>query len=260
MIPGFDISHYQDLNTTTRKVDFSLAIEQGAKFVIVRTSGNVTKDEDFDDYWRDASGKLLRGSYHFFEYRNGIMKSVVEQVEAYKKFLGDDIGELPQAMDFERPNNQWPELPNRDVCLSWIYDFIRRLKKPLLYTNLDTILHKLWPIPDWLKEIPLWVAQYGVLKPRNDGWNTWTFWQFTSTGNGPKWGAESLGVDLDYFNGTEADLMALAGKPVVTKDLTISSEDYAKLAETVDQLYTAVSKVLLPISNTMLQIVDNIKE
>src|ERR1044071_8592250 len=46
---------------------------------------------------------------------------------------------------------------------------------------------------------PLWIANYGVdqpLVPKPWGTNEWQFWQFTASGDGLGYGAESLGVDL----------------------------------------------------------------
>ena len=34
-------------------------------------------------------------------------------------------------------------------------------------------------------------------------WTAWTFWQYTDKGNGLQYGAESLNIDLNYFNGDE---------------------------------------------------------
>jgi GH25 family lysozyme M1 (1,4-beta-N-acetylmuramidase) len=53
-------------------------------------------------------------------------------------------------------------------------------------------------------DITLWVAHWGVPAPSiPKGWNEWTFWQHSDKGT-------ILGiagaVDLDYFNGTLAEL------------------------------------------------------
>jgi len=55
---------------------------------------------------------------------------------------------------------------------------------------------------------PLWIANYGVSSPRvPGGWPTWTFWQRTSTGSVS---GISGNVDMNRFNGTSAQLAALA--------------------------------------------------
>ena len=58
---------------------------------------------------------------------------------------------------------------------------------------------------------PLWIANYGVSQPRvPGGWSDWTFWQTTSTG---RVSGISGNVDMNTFNGTFAQLDALAGGP-----------------------------------------------
>jgi hypothetical protein len=53
----------------------------------------------------------------------------------------------------------------------------------------------------------LWIAHYLVAAPKVPRpWSTWDFWQYTSNGHGPTFGAESLDVDLNWYNGTVDDL------------------------------------------------------
>ena len=42
-------------------------------------------------------------------------------------------------------------------------------------------------------------------------WKTWTMWQYTSNGDGPHYGTHGLSLDLNWFNGTEQELNAIAG-------------------------------------------------
>jgi hypothetical protein len=54
----------------------------------------------------------------------------------------------------------------------------------------------------------LWVANWGVSAPGIPaGWSTWTFWQQTSEGQIP---GHSGSLDINVFNGTEAELRAYA--------------------------------------------------
>jgi GH25 family lysozyme M1 (1,4-beta-N-acetylmuramidase) len=47
-------------------------------------------------------------------------------------------------------------------------------------------------------------------------WGKWTFWQYSSTGDGLAYGMESRGLDMDWFNGMEDELRVFAnvGAPV----------------------------------------------
>lgn len=59
---------------------------------------------------------------------------------------------------------------------------------------------------------PLWVAHYGCDSPMvPKPWKKWLFWQYSATGDGVKFGAESKGLDMNWFNGDLTDLFALAG-------------------------------------------------
>ena len=40
---------------------------------------------------------------------------------------------------------------------------------------------------------------------------SWTFWQYTNVGDGPAFGAESKGIDVNLFNGSYEDLKKFAG-------------------------------------------------
>jgi hypothetical protein len=61
----------------------------------------------------------------------------------------------------------------------------------------------------YFAQYPLWIAWYNpteLLVPPI--WEDWTYWQFTSNGDGALFGVESKDIDLSYFNGTEADFLA----------------------------------------------------
>ena len=60
----------------------------------------------------------------------------------------------------------------------------------------------------WALEADLWAASYTALPYLPTGpWNTWTFWQRSSSGRVP---GIAGNVDLDDFNGTTLDLRAYA--------------------------------------------------
>jgi hypothetical protein len=49
-----------------------------------------------------------------------------------------------------------------------------------------------------------------MIEPWKSMGKTWTFWQWTSNGDGLAYGAESKSIDLNWFNGTLDELYALA--------------------------------------------------
>jgi hypothetical protein len=102
---------------------------------------------------------------------------------------------------------------------AWTQDFldeIERLtgKKPIIYTSPGFWESELGDT-SMFAEYPLWVAHYGTTSPRiPGGWSRYTFWQYTQEGSVP---GVTGAVDRNRFNGTIADLQALArGNPSTT--------------------------------------------
>ena len=58
---------------------------------------------------------------------------------------------------------------------------------------------------------PLWIAHYTKAEKPTvpPPWSDWTFWQYTATGDGLAYGAESKGLDMNWFNGDQAAFNAL---------------------------------------------------
>ncbi|NPV87675.1 MAG: glycoside hydrolase family 25 protein [Anaerolineae bacterium] len=209
-VQGLDVSKWQDDNTTPQQIDFNKAKRAGAYFVFIKASQDVYADPDFAYNWNAAkTAGLIRGAYHFFDYR----KSPKTQADYLASLLKDDWGELPPVLDFEK-HPAW-DLPTRDKCLRMIKEFFTQLettcpKKPLFYTNPSMIKYTLSPIPDWLLEHPLWIAHYYVSAPSYKPWAKWHFWQYSDRGDGLAYGMESLQVDMNWWNGTLEELHQFA--------------------------------------------------
>lgn len=206
MILGLDVSFWQG------KIDWTKPRKAGAEFAFIRAGQGMGKDTRFTENWTAAKGNALRSAYQFFDYRI----SPAGQAQTLMGWLGNDRGEMAPTLDWER-NTYWPEtMPTGAAALGvikpWVNEIIRldgRL--PIFYSNPSHIL-ALGTIPDWLKALPLFVANYGVSKPAFTGWSSWTFWQYAlGKGRGPEFGVSSLDIDLDYFNGTLEELRAFAG-------------------------------------------------
>jgi lysozyme len=229
---GIDVSFWQDDNSTPQGVDWKKAKAAGAKFAFIRAGQNTYPDPDFVYNWREAKAAgILRGAYLFYDYRNYPRP----QAEFLWQQIQDDPGELPPVMDFERYPT-WP-LPTRDNCLSVIKTFMAELeslggRKPIFYSNPSMIIYTLKPIPAWLADHPLWVANYGVSEPMlsaTSHWpQGWTFWQYSSTGDGKAFGMESKGLDMNWYNGSEAELRAFAGQGIPPAPVEITDAEKLK--------------------------------
>ena len=206
MIIGVDVSYWQG------KIDWKKMKPAGAEFAFIRAGQGFGKDTRFVENGTGARGRLLRSAYQFFDYR----ASPAGQAQTLMGWLGSDRGEMAPTFDWER-NPYWEEtMPSGAGALAiikaWV-DEIKRLdgRKPIFYSNPSHIA-ALGAIPDWLRELPLFIANYGVSKPSFTGWSDWAFWQYAlGKGRGPEFGTTGLDIDLDYFNGTLEQLHAFAG-------------------------------------------------
>lgn len=205
-IIGPDVSTYQDEPGTPLGIDFD-RMKQVADFVIIRAGQNLWTDPVFKKNWKAAKeSELPRGSYWFYDSRADPNR----QAALWANQLGDDAGELPLFADFEEayngPYKGWQ---------NW-QRFLEELKARVggkeigIYTafyywrdnapNPKTDANSL----EYFHQYPLWIANYGVARPsvpRPWGEDEWLFWQYTETGDGKNYGAESNAIDLNYFNG-----------------------------------------------------------
>lgn len=203
-IIGPDVSFYQDDPGTPREINFE-QMNQVSDFVIIRAGQNLWVDSDFKNNWRRAKeANLPRGSYWFYDSR----ADPRQQAELWVDQLGDDRGELPLFLDLEEayggPFTGWQHwktfldrlrtlVGQKEIGIYTAY-FYWRNNAPMNQPNDLEYFHR----------YPLWIANYGVsepLVPKPWAANEWLFWQFTASGNGPFYGAESLEIDLNYFNG-----------------------------------------------------------
>jgi GH25 family lysozyme M1 (1,4-beta-N-acetylmuramidase) len=199
-----DTSFYQDDDSTVAKIDFAKMRAAGAKGVILRGGQNTWADEDFLDYYRAAKeAGLPRGSYWFYDSRN----PPARQANIWHALIGNDLPELGLWTDLEESyNGQYKgEKYWKEFVLS-VGAYFPQVKVQGIYTaywwwNRQTVTDNAF----W-STYPLWVAQYGVnqdavLIPRPWVGKEPLFWQYTASGDGTKYGVESLEIDLNYFNG-----------------------------------------------------------
>ena len=209
---GIDVSRWQDDNSTPQRMDFAKAYNAGGRFVFIKASQACWMDEDMLYNWKSAKDALLlRGAYHFLDWT----RSAVEQAHFFCNLLEKDPGELPPVVDFECRTGVPSDAVDK---LEVVCDIIEeRLNKyPIIYTspyywkehgNVD---------PDiWWNLHDLWIANYEVSNPFVPApWDTWTFWQWTDKGDGKLFGAESYGLDMNWFNGSFDALIAYAGATI----------------------------------------------
>ncbi len=220
---GIDVSKWQDVNSTPQTMDFNKAKAAGAQFAFIKASQQLFKDEDIVINWQNAKAAgLLRGAYHFLTWD----KPAKDQARFFWSVIQQDPGELPPVCDFEWWNGAIPS-----YGYSMLWDFLTELKllcgrTPMIYTGYYVWVDYGRKDAAWA-QFPLWLAFYGAeaVMKIPPPWTRFTFWQYTSKGDGLKFGAESLSLDMDYFNGSYADLLTFAGinQPEPTPQPTLES-------------------------------------
>jgi GH25 family lysozyme M1 (1,4-beta-N-acetylmuramidase) len=232
-VKGIDVSSWQDNGTTPQRIDWTKPAAHGVKFVINRVAFAATKDDDFDYNWNAQRGLYQRGGYGFWGYWPGA-PDVAVQARAVVNILRPDPGEFPVVYaDVEKASSSYPDLPIRTIALPSLERYMKGIEDGLgigtgIYTNIAGLL-KLSPIPAWLLAKPLWIAwplspstgetveafiERTKIRPPLKEWTDFKFWQFSWTGPGKQMGMESSGLDMDYFNGTEQDLINYCGGTV----------------------------------------------
>lgn len=238
---GIDVSKWQKV------VDWQLVAQQGVSFAFIKATQAAGEDPLFREHWANSRDcGIYRGVYHYFVEDTSAKTQAKTLIDA----LGDDIGELPPAVDCE----QLP-VENPKGYANSLHTFLLEVEsslgvRPLIYTRRgfwDPIMRIDGAFPAWASSYNLWVASYidlpykkrSVLLPEHltsisDGaargiyrpstlpksWAQWQFWQVsdkymlagisTKTKQGVP---EECAFDLDVFAGTIDQLQAIA-KPV----------------------------------------------
>lgn len=200
-LPGIDVSVYQG------HVDWNRVAGSGIRFGFARVGDGLGHDDTFATNWAGmrAAG-LVRGAYQFFRPSHSASAQADLMIAAVGH-LGP--GDLPPVLDVEVTDGHSAV----DIAAG-VRTWVSRVqaatgRTPIIYTGFyfwrDQVRGASLP-----QHNPLWVAAYGVSCPSvPTPWTTWAFWQHADHGNVP--GVAGTSLDVDYFNGTLAQLHDLAG-------------------------------------------------
>ena len=205
-VEGIDVSSWQG------GIDWNAVAGSGIQFAIVRIGDGNYHDRDFAANWNGARGAgLIRGAYQFFEPGDDPIAQADIVVAAVGR-LG--AGDLPVTIDVEAPS---PGVSPGDYTAR-IHAWVDRVtagtgRPPIVYTG--RYYWDPYVASSDFTNLPLWHAQYTSAScPNiNDRWGDWAFWQYTSSGSIPGIGGN---VDRNRFNGTYAELQALASVALCT--------------------------------------------
>lgn len=206
-ITGIDVSHYQGV------IDWQQVATTGLSFAYAKaTDGQTLNDPQFAANWAGMSETdLYQGAYHFFHPDLDPVAQANFYLQALTAANGSAVlgpGCLPPALDVETANGC-----TAAQIVSGATQWIKLVaaatgRAPLVYTyasfwNASVASAVPHPVS------PLWIAEYGVQVPRiPKGWSAYTIWQNSDhsvVAGVPK------PTDGDVFNGTLAQLQALAG-------------------------------------------------
>jgi lysozyme len=206
---GADFSVWQDDKTTPQKVDFKKAKAAGLDFVFIKASQAAWADPDIVYNWQAAKDAgLLRGAYHFLVWN----VDPVRQADFFCGLLHQCPPEIGYVCDFE----WWQTTPTNalDICRRFVERVEANTGKPPFIYTAPGFWNQYGSKDEKWARYPLWVAHWQVTKPIVPApWKDWAFWQYTAKGEGKKYGAESNDLDLNWYNGTVAQLHAAYGKP-----------------------------------------------
>jgi GH25 family lysozyme M1 (1,4-beta-N-acetylmuramidase) len=189
---GFDFSKWQGV------IDFKKVSDYGAKFLILRTSYGITKDERFDEYMQTVLfwfAKFL-GVYHYYDPIFSPMaqaQKVIATLAPYKGSIKRVYG------DFEFG---WSG--NYSSSANWkifAEEIIKAGYKFGVYTRATWWDSRVGNLASWFGQFPVWAAQYSsalTLIPK--GWSNAQIWQKGTPVIGKEVGTQSLEVDYNVMD------------------------------------------------------------
>lgn len=199
-IRGMDVSYYQST------IDWDRVRADGIEYAFIRVSDGLAHvDSQFTRNWSEARRVgIRRGVYQYFRPQ----LDPIAQANLLLERMGPlEPGDLPPVIDVEATGGLSPSSVAQRVR-TWIDHVEARLGvTPIIYTGpyfwRDSV-----GAAAFGTNHPLWVAHYTTGCPLTpEPWTRWTFHQFTDSGR-----VDGIrgNVDLNTFDGTAADLAALA--------------------------------------------------
>jgi GH25 family lysozyme M1 (1,4-beta-N-acetylmuramidase) len=207
-------------------MDWQTCSNAGANFAFCRAGsisigGALYTDYQFERNAGLAPDYMPTGFYWYFRPQH----SPTNQADYFCDLIEDTERLLPPVLDMEQDGGL-SDSACGDRCAEFIGRVYERLMVwPIVYTrgyfwNTQVSYRSIFD------ECDLWVARYTRLpKPwDNPGdnpmlqpnyWDDWTFWQWSAdnNGRGAEFGAQSRSIDLDYFNGEDAEFAKYINKP-----------------------------------------------
>ena len=185
---GIDVSEWQG------NIDFARVKEAGIEVVYIRAGqGFSYEDAQFERNYEQARRYGFKiGVYHYMTARS--IEDARLQARFFVSLISGKQIDCRLAMDFESFGSLSKSQIN-EIALAYM-DEVKRLsgKEVVVYSN---TYDATYVFNSKVAREPLWVAQYGVSEPQDNGhWDNWVGYQYSSTG---RVSGISGNVDLDRF-------------------------------------------------------------
>ena len=185
---GIDVSEWQG------DIDFARVKEAGIEVVYIRAGqGFSYEDAQFERNYEQAKRYGFKiGVYHYMTARS--VEDARTQAQFFVSLISGKQIDCKLAMDFESFGSLNRSQIN-EIALAYM-DEVKRLsgKEVVVYSN---TYDATYVFNSEVAKEPLWVAQYGVIEPQDNGhWENWVGYQYSSTG---RVSGINGNVDLDRF-------------------------------------------------------------
>lgn len=201
---GLDVSHWQG------QMDWPKAKAANVWFAFIKATQRLTvTDSRFLINWQQAKAAgILVGAYHYFQPTY----DPVAQAEYFVNTVlaAGQTADLPFSLDVEEQGSTPGFSDMVKTCLNKIEELTGR--KPILYTSIYYANHYLGTVTPAVAD--LWIANWTQNQNPNmpNGWTDWRFWQYSNSGVGSTYGAQSARIDLNRFGGNLQQLYDYAGE------------------------------------------------
>jgi GH25 family lysozyme M1 (1,4-beta-N-acetylmuramidase) len=202
---GLDVSDHQPA------IDWSTVAADGAQFAYIKaTEGTGFVNADFASQYDGAyQAGLIRGAYHFALPNESSGAAQASFFVANGGGWTADGRTLPGVLDIEyNPYGAECYGLSQSAMVSWIASFADAYEAltsawPVIYTPSKWWAACTGNYGGFAAHDPLWIVNYGTSAGTLPaGWNTYTFWQYASSGTFPG--------DQDIFNGSSSQLQQIA--------------------------------------------------
>ncbi len=185
---GIDVSEWQG------EIDFEAVKQSGIEVVYIKSSESRWVDPYFESNYEKATAANLKvGVYHYVTART--VEEARLEAAFFVSVLEDKAIDCRLVMDFESFGDlSVAEINEIGLVFLQTVESLSG-KEVVVYSDTSDAIN-VWD--ESIANYPLWVAEYGVSEPQNNGkWSSWVGFQYSDAGSVSGIGGSS--VDLDYF-------------------------------------------------------------